>query len=181
VARNQPTVLAHQRWRRPAPLLDARGYRGDMGIRVGPCIFRVRDQPIDRPPFDLVRRPRSLISDSLSRAGARTRDGGEVLAPRDGGEVLALLPAGRPAPGRAPPRAIDCFLRLNLFKAPTESPLIDGSGSVDNLAYLYLDLAAELGLENAVLVGACFGGWVAAEMMVRSTARFRGAMPSVAW
>src|SRR5271169_2425216 len=53
-----------------------------------------------------------------------------------------------------------------------DSPLIDGSGSVDDLAYLYLDLAAELGLENAVLVGACFGGWVAAEMMVRSTARF---------
>ena len=52
------------------------------------------------------------------------------------------------------------------------SPLIDGSGSVDDLAYLYLDLAAELGLENAVLVGACFGGWIAAEMMVRSTARF---------
>src|SRR5262245_37235022 len=41
------------------------------------------------------------------------------------------------------------------------SPLIDGSGSVDDLAYLYLDLAAELGFENAVLVGACFGGWVA--------------------
>jgi pimeloyl-ACP methyl ester carboxylesterase len=52
------------------------------------------------------------------------------------------------------------------------SPLIDGSGSVDDLAYLYLDLAAELGLEDAVLVGACFGGWVAAEMLVRSTARF---------
>ena len=32
--------------------------------------------------------------------------------------MLALLRAGRPAPGRAPPRAIDCFLRLILFKAP---------------------------------------------------------------
>jgi pimeloyl-ACP methyl ester carboxylesterase len=52
------------------------------------------------------------------------------------------------------------------------SPLIDGSGSVDDLAYLYLDLAGELGIEHAVLVGACFGGWIAAEMMVRSTARF---------
>jgi len=51
-------------------------------------------------------------------------------------------------------------------------PLIDGSGSVDDLAYLYLDLAVELKLENAVLVGACFGGWIAAEMMVRSTAGF---------
>jgi pimeloyl-ACP methyl ester carboxylesterase len=52
------------------------------------------------------------------------------------------------------------------------SPLIDGSGSVDDLAYLYLDFAAELNLDNAVLVGACFGGWTAAEMMVRSIARF---------
>jgi pimeloyl-ACP methyl ester carboxylesterase len=52
------------------------------------------------------------------------------------------------------------------------SPLIDGSGSVDDLTYLYLDLAVRLGFEDAVLVGACFGGWVAAEMMVRSTARF---------
>ncbi len=52
------------------------------------------------------------------------------------------------------------------------SPLIDGVGSVDDLAYLYLDLAAELDLKDAVLVGACFGGWVAAELMVRSNARF---------
>jgi pimeloyl-ACP methyl ester carboxylesterase len=52
-------------------------------------------------------------------------------------------------------------------------PLIDGgAGGVDDLTYLYLDLAAELGLEDAVLVGADFGGWVAAEIMVRSTARF---------
>ena len=53
------------------------------------------------------------------------------------------------------------------------SPLIDGMGVVDDLAYLYLDLAAELGLQDAVLVGTDFGGWVAAEIMVRSTARFR--------
>jgi len=53
------------------------------------------------------------------------------------------------------------------------SPLIDGgAGGVDDLAYLYLDLAGELGLEDAVLVGADLGGWIAAEMMVRSTSRF---------
>jgi hypothetical protein len=65
------TVLAHQRRRRPAPLLDARGDRGDLGIRVGPGIFRIRDQPIDRPPLDLVGRPRLLISPIPPRAGAR--------------------------------------------------------------------------------------------------------------
>ena len=58
--RNQATVLAHQRRRRPTPLLDARGSRGDLGIRVGPCVFCVRNQPVNRPPLDLVGRPRSL-------------------------------------------------------------------------------------------------------------------------
>jgi hypothetical protein len=73
VARNQTAVLAHQRRRRPAPLLDAGGYRGDLGIRVGAGVFRVWNQPIDSPALDLVGRPRSLISDGLARAGARTR------------------------------------------------------------------------------------------------------------
>lgn len=54
------------------------------------------------------------------------------------------------------------------------SALPDWVGSVDDLAYLYLDLAVALELENAVLVGACFGGWVAAEMAVRNSHRFAG-------
>jgi pimeloyl-ACP methyl ester carboxylesterase len=54
------------------------------------------------------------------------------------------------------------------------SALPDWVGTVDDLAYLYLDLAAELKLANAVLAGNCFGGWVAAEMAVRNTARFAG-------
>ena len=44
--------------------------------------------------------------------------------------------------------------------------------SVDDIAYLYLDLAKQLDLKGAVLVGSCFGGWVAAEMAVRDTLRF---------
>ncbi len=54
------------------------------------------------------------------------------------------------------------------------SALPDWIGTVDDLAYLYLDLARELKLENAILAGACFGGWIAAEMAVRNTARFSG-------
>jgi hypothetical protein len=61
VARDQAAVLAHQRRRRPAPLLDARGNGGDLSIRVDPCIFGVWDQPVDRPALDLVGRPRPLI------------------------------------------------------------------------------------------------------------------------
>lgn len=52
------------------------------------------------------------------------------------------------------------------------SRLPDWIGSVDDLAYLYLDLADRLKLESATLVGCSFGGWIAAEMLVRSTARF---------
>lgn len=43
---------------------------------------------------------------------------------------------------------------------------------IDDLAYFYLDLADHLGLKNAVLAGSSFGGWIAAEMAVRSSARF---------
>jgi pimeloyl-ACP methyl ester carboxylesterase len=54
------------------------------------------------------------------------------------------------------------------------SALPDWIGSVDDLAYLYLDLAAALDLTDALLVGACFGGWIAAEMAVRDTRLFAG-------
>ena len=52
------------------------------------------------------------------------------------------------------------------------SSLPDWLMTVDDLAYLYLDLAVAMELKDAVLVGACFGGWVAAEMAVRDTRRF---------
>ena len=43
--------------------------------------------------------------------------------------------------------------------------------SVDDLAYLYLDLLDELELDDVVLVGASLGGWIALEMCVRNHAR----------
>jgi pimeloyl-ACP methyl ester carboxylesterase len=52
------------------------------------------------------------------------------------------------------------------------SALPDWMSTVDDLAYLYLDLAAAIALEDAVLVGTCFGGWIAAEMAVRDTRCF---------
>jgi len=91
------------------------------------------------------------------------------------GRPLLFLHAGE---GLAPERPwLDFLSRRYRVIAPWHpgygnSPLIDGGGSVDDLAYLYLDLAVQLGFEDAVLVGACFGGWVAAEMMVRTTAGF---------
>jgi pimeloyl-ACP methyl ester carboxylesterase len=43
--------------------------------------------------------------------------------------------------------------------------------SVDDLAYFYLDLLDTLDLRDAVVVGVSFGGWIAAEIAVKSTAR----------
>lgn len=47
---------------------------------------------------------------------------------------------------------------------------------VDDLAYFYLDFAEAHGLDDAVLVGACFGGWLAAEMLIRSRRQFSRAV-----
>jgi pimeloyl-ACP methyl ester carboxylesterase len=43
--------------------------------------------------------------------------------------------------------------------------------SVDDLAYFYLDLLQERDLDQVALVGVSFGGWVAAEIAIKSTAR----------
>jgi pimeloyl-ACP methyl ester carboxylesterase len=48
----------------------------------------------------------------------------------------------------------------------------DDFREVSDLAYLYLDLAEQLGLRGGALVGASFGGWVAAEMMIRDPSAF---------
>jgi pimeloyl-ACP methyl ester carboxylesterase len=111
-----------------------------------------------------------MTTRTLSIAGASLE-----LVERGQGRPLLFLHAGE---GLMPERSwLDLLSRKYRVIAPCHpgwgnSPLIDGSGSVDDLAYLYLDLADQLGLENAALVGACFGGWIAAEIMVRSTGHF---------
>ena len=49
-----------------------------------------------------------------------------------------------------------------------------GCDTVDDLAFFYLDLMDELDLREAVLVGCDIGGWIAAEIATRSTARIAG-------
>lgn len=91
------------------------------------------------------------------------------------GRPLLFLHAGE---GLAPERAwLDKLAAKYRVIAPShpgwgKTALPEWLSSVDDLAYLYLDLADRLELKDAVLVGACFGGWIAAEMAVRSTARF---------
>jgi pimeloyl-ACP methyl ester carboxylesterase len=54
------------------------------------------------------------------------------------------------------------------------SPDVETIDTVDDLAYLYLDLLAEQDLRGVTLIGFSLGGWVAAEMAVRSTERLTG-------
>lgn len=43
--------------------------------------------------------------------------------------------------------------------------------TVDDLAYFYLDLLDDFDLRDVIVVGVSFGGWIAAEMAVKSTER----------
>jgi pimeloyl-ACP methyl ester carboxylesterase len=52
------------------------------------------------------------------------------------------------------------------FGHSPDSPFID---TVDDLSYLYLDLLTELNLREVVVIGCSLGGWIAAEMAVKST------------
>jgi pimeloyl-ACP methyl ester carboxylesterase len=43
--------------------------------------------------------------------------------------------------------------------------------TVDDMSYLYLDLLEKLDLREVVVIGASFGGWLAAEIATKSTER----------
>ncbi|MCW5745397.1 MAG: alpha/beta hydrolase [Alphaproteobacteria bacterium] len=113
---------------------------------------------------------RLTVSTTVSVAGVTLQ-----LEDRGSGRPLLFLHAGE---GLAPERPwLDLLARRCRVIAPWHpgygtSELPAWLNSVDDLAYLYLDLAAQLDLKDAVLVGACFGGWIAAEMAVRDPRRF---------
>jgi pimeloyl-ACP methyl ester carboxylesterase len=51
------------------------------------------------------------------------------------------------------------------------SPLPDWISTVDDLAYLYLDLLEQLDLHDVTLVGMSMGGWTAAEIAIKNSSR----------
>lgn len=94
---------------------------------------------------------------------------------RGSGRPLLFLHAGEGLQPRLP--WLDALAARFRVIAPQhpgfgESSLPDWFGSVDDLAYLYLDLTRALDLHDAVLLGADFGGWIAVEMAVRNTQGF---------
>ncbi len=110
------------------------------------------------------------MTEILTAAGARLE-----IEECGSGRPLLFLEAGE---GVAPDRNwLDPLARQFRVILPTHpgwgrEPLPDWIGSIDDLAYLYLDLAKALDLNGAILAGAGFGGWIAAEMAVRDTRRF---------
>ena len=54
------------------------------------------------------------------------------------------------------------------FGASEQPP---GFNSIDDLAYFYLDLLDQLDLANTIVAGVSLGGWIAAEMAVKSCQR----------
>ena len=53
---------------------------------------------------------------------------------------------------------------------PSKAP--DNFNTIDDIAYLYLDLIEKLELSNVALVGAGIGGWIAAEMAIKDRVPF---------
>jgi pimeloyl-ACP methyl ester carboxylesterase len=90
------------------------------------------------------------------------------------GPALLLLHGGD-----GPQEHLPFFQRLTeRFEviAPTHpgcagSPIPEHFDDLDDLVYLYLDLMDALDLREVVLMGFSMGGWVAAEMAVRTTQR----------
>lgn len=71
---------------------------------------------------------------------------------------------------------LDALARDHAVLAPSHpgfglSPRPEWCDSVEDLAYLYLEWLDRIDARDVVLVGLQFGGWVAAEMAVRSCAR----------
>jgi pimeloyl-ACP methyl ester carboxylesterase len=51
------------------------------------------------------------------------------------------------------------------------SPEVDYIDTIDDLSYLYLDFLGVRNLQDVIVIGLSLGGWIAAEMAVKSTER----------
>lgn len=77
-------------------------------------------------------------------------------------------------------RRSDVFLAALARKFTVYAPSHPGFGrsalprrvtTVDDLAYFYLDLIEQFGLDRVTLVGSSFGGWLAAEIAIKASPR----------
>jgi pimeloyl-ACP methyl ester carboxylesterase len=116
-----------------------------------------------------------METETLSRPNTAEINGIAVeFTKRGSGPTLLFL---HPHIGLA---GADGFLHALAQKFTVYAPSHPGFGrsalprhftTVDDLAYFYLDLIDELDLDRILLVGASFGGWLAAEIAVKASPR----------
>ena len=97
----------------------------------------------------------------------------EMLERGDGAPMLYLHGGAGIAPDLA---FIDLLARRRRVIAPShpgfgKSSLPDWLDSVDDIAHVYLELLDRLALARTDVVGLSLGGWIAAELAIRNTAR----------
>jgi pimeloyl-ACP methyl ester carboxylesterase len=97
----------------------------------------------------------------------------ELLIKGDG-QPLLFLHAGHGVDAGDP--LIEMLSKSYKVIAPSHpgfgaSPRPDGVDTVDDLAYVYLDLLEELDLTDVIVVGVSFGGWIAAELVTKGSDR----------
>ena len=93
---------------------------------------------------------------------------------RGQGRPILFLHPGIGIDANAP--VLDALAKGGHVIAPThpgfgKSELPKGMSTVDDLSYFYLDLIEQRGLRDVLVVGVGMGGWIAAEMAVKSTER----------
>ncbi|HEX3484433.1 MAG TPA: alpha/beta hydrolase [Micropepsaceae bacterium] len=117
----------------------------------------------------------SVLAPEIIRAQAGGVD--LELSERGKGRAMLFLHPGHPA-GRVDPAAQ--ALSLLAERARLIAPTHPGFGleaappsltTVDDLAYLYLDLMDAMNLRDCIVIGVGFGGWIAAEMAVKTCER----------
>jgi pimeloyl-ACP methyl ester carboxylesterase len=119
----------------------------------------------------------------IPACGAAPRSGGPIvlnglrIETIEGGEgrPLLFLHPGIGLDAKATP-ALDRLATGARLIAPSHpgfgtSDLAPTMTTVDDLAYFYLDLMDQLDLRDTIVVGVSFGGWLAAEIAIKSTAR----------
>jgi pimeloyl-ACP methyl ester carboxylesterase len=127
------------------------------------------------PSFDGAGIQQLTLVDTTDGEVAGHVDGEDILLDvrRAGtGQTILLLPGAEGAGLDGP--FIDALAENYRIVAPTHpgfgrSPRYDSCDNISDLAYLYLDWMHTYCSEPVVVLGLQFGGWIAAEMAIRTT------------
>ena len=116
----------------------------------------------------------SLTAESAAPTLVVNRTRIDMIERGSGRPLLFLHPENGIEPALA---AIEALAKRARVIAPTHpgygrSELPKGMRTIDDLSYFYLDMLDQLDLRDLTVVGISLGAWIAAEIAVKSTARF---------